>query len=121
MPRALTPPLKRVGERGEDRWEQISYDQALDEIAEKLLAIKEKYGAEALVSSEGTYRSDHLWSRTRFFNLFGNPGNVVDPGTICWCWNYSLNMAMIGWPFGVTAALSAFHEMRDDSRFRPRR
>ena len=23
--------------------------------------------------SEGTYRSDHLWARTRFFNLFGNP------------------------------------------------
>ena len=62
------------------------------------MALKEKYGAKTLVSSEGTYRSDHLWARTRFFNLFGNPGNVVDPGTICWCWNYSLNMAMVGWP-----------------------
>lgn len=97
-PKRINHPLKRVGERGEDRWEQISYDQALDEISQKLLEIKEKYGAEALVSSEGTYRSDHLWARTRFFNLFGNPGNVVDPGTICWCWNYSLNMAMVGWP-----------------------
>lgn len=97
-PKRINHPLKRAGERGEDKWEQISYDQALDEIAQKLAELKEEYGAETLVSSEGTYRSDHLWSRTRFFNLFGNPGNVIDPGTVCWCWNYSLNMAMVGWP-----------------------
>ena len=30
----LTRPLKRVGERGEDKWEEISYEQAMDEIAE---------------------------------------------------------------------------------------
>ena len=35
----LRKPLKRVGERGEDRWEEISYEQAMDEIAQKLGAI----------------------------------------------------------------------------------
>ncbi|MDD6739768.1 MAG: S-adenosylmethionine synthetase N-terminal domain-containing protein, partial [Coriobacteriaceae bacterium] len=97
-PKRINHCMKRVGEKGEDRWEEISWEQAISEISEKLLALKEKYGAKTLFSSEGTYRSDHLWARTRFFNLFGNPGNVVDPGTICWCWNYSLNMAMVGWP-----------------------
>lgn len=29
-------PLKRTGERGENKWERITWDQALDEIAEKL-------------------------------------------------------------------------------------
>ena len=29
-------PLKRVGKRGEDKWEEISYEQAMDEIAERL-------------------------------------------------------------------------------------
>ena len=75
-------------ERGEDRSEENTWEQAIDEISTKLLALKEKYGAKTLSSSEGTYRSDHLWARTRFFDLLGNPGNVVDPGTICWCWNY---------------------------------
>ena len=97
-PKRINHCMKRVGEKGEDKWEEISWEQAISEISEKLLALKEKYGAKTLFSSEGTYRSDHLWARTRFFNLFGNPGNVVDPGTICWCWNYSLNMAMVGWP-----------------------
>ena len=32
----LLHPLKRKGERGENQWEQISWDQALDEIAAKL-------------------------------------------------------------------------------------
>lgn len=47
-PKRLTHPLKRVGERGEGKWEKISWDQALDEIAEKLLELKEKYGPETL-------------------------------------------------------------------------
>lgn len=97
-PKRINHPLKRVGERGEDKWEQISYDQAIKEIAEKLQALIDEYGPETLVSSEGTYRSDHLWARSRFTNALGNPGNVIDPGTICWCWNYTLNMAMVGWP-----------------------
>lgn len=97
-PKRINHPLKRIGERGEDKWEQISYDQAIKEIAEKLQALIDEYGPETLVASEGTYRSDHLWARSRFTNLLGNPGNVIDPGTICWCWNYTLNMAMVGWP-----------------------
>ena len=34
----LMVPLKRQGERGENRWERISWEQALDEIAAKLMA-----------------------------------------------------------------------------------
>ena len=35
-PEQLKYPLKRKGTRGENKWERISWDQALDEIAEKL-------------------------------------------------------------------------------------
>ena len=48
--------MKRVGEKGEDKWEEISWEQAIDEISTKLMALKEKYGAKTLFSSEGTYR-----------------------------------------------------------------
>ena len=47
-PKRLTHPLKRVGERGSGEWEKISWDQALDEIAEKLLDIRERFGPESL-------------------------------------------------------------------------
>jgi anaerobic selenocysteine-containing dehydrogenase len=35
-PLRLTKPLRRVGRRGEEEWEEISWDAALGEIAEKL-------------------------------------------------------------------------------------
>jgi len=43
----LTHPLKRVGERGEGKWEKISWDQALDEIAAKMLELRDQYGPES--------------------------------------------------------------------------
>jgi len=42
-------PLKRVGERGEGKFERISWEQALDEIGEKLNQIKDKYGSRSIV------------------------------------------------------------------------
>jgi anaerobic selenocysteine-containing dehydrogenase len=83
-PGQLMHPLKRVGKRGEGKWEQIGYEQALDEIAEKLKVLKAKYGPESLAVIEGTFRSDHgFLARSRFLGQFGNPYNLIDPGTVC--------------------------------------
>jgi len=95
--------MRRMGKRGENKWQKIPYEQALDEIAAKLKGLKEKYGAETLSVAEGTYRSDHLWARSRFLNLFGNPQNLADPGNICWCWLYVVNMTMCGWAVETSA------------------
>jgi anaerobic selenocysteine-containing dehydrogenase len=88
-PAQLRKPRKRIGERGEGRWQEISWDQALDEVADKLKELIDKYGPECIAVGEGTYRSDLYGLRARFLNLIGNPGNVFDPGTIC------LNPAMV--------------------------
>jgi molybdopterin-containing oxidoreductase family molybdopterin binding subunit len=47
-PDRLLYPLKRKGKRGSGKWERITWDKALDEIADKMLAIKDKYGAESV-------------------------------------------------------------------------
>ena len=64
----LNYPLKRVGERGEGKWERISWEQALDEIAEKLKQLKEQYGAETLASLGGTGRGHQQIIKERFLN-----------------------------------------------------
>ncbi|MDP2718648.1 MAG: molybdopterin-dependent oxidoreductase, partial [Dehalococcoidia bacterium] len=75
-------PLKRVGEKGGGKWEEISWDQALDEIAAKLKEIKENFGAEAVSYTSGTeYRTESVY-KGRFFNLFGSP-NGVHQSQIC--------------------------------------
>ena len=45
--RILTP-LKRVGERGEGKFEPISWEEAIKTVAEKMLEAKEKYGADSV-------------------------------------------------------------------------
>ncbi|NOX52831.1 MAG: molybdopterin-dependent oxidoreductase [Planctomycetes bacterium] len=48
-PDRLKKPLVRVSDkRGEQKFEEVSWETALDEVAEKLLRIREKYGPEAL-------------------------------------------------------------------------
>jgi anaerobic selenocysteine-containing dehydrogenase len=46
-------PMLRVGERGENKWKRISWDEAVDIIAKKLMETREKYGAEAVFASTG--------------------------------------------------------------------
>ncbi len=68
--RVLTP-LIRVGKRGEGKFKKASWSDALDMVAEKMLQIKNKYGAEAMVFS-----STHNLSQPLFENLlyaFGSP------------------------------------------------
>ncbi|MDT3697832.1 MAG: molybdopterin-dependent oxidoreductase [Thermincola sp.] len=45
-PQRVKYPLKRVGERGEGKWERISWDEAYDMIADKFLDIAEKDGTD---------------------------------------------------------------------------
>ena len=71
-PQRLNHPLKPKGEKGGGQWQRLTWDQALDEVAEKLSKLKTRYGAETLAFTHGTKRTYH-WDCRRFFNLFGSP------------------------------------------------
>jgi len=48
-PSRLLYPMRRAGPKGDGRFARISWDDALDEIAEKLRAIQVEYGSEAIL------------------------------------------------------------------------
>jgi len=93
-PDRVNHPLKRRGERGSGRWERIPWEQALDEVSEKLGALRDRYGAETLAFTHGTKRTYH-WDERRFFNLFGSP-NVCGANNICMCPSQAVEFATYG-------------------------
>ncbi len=72
-------PMMRVGKRGENKWKRISWDEALDTIAKKLMEAREKHGAETVFCSTGGGGNPEIWSIARFCNIFGTP-NWFEPG-----------------------------------------
>ncbi|MBQ9980372.1 MAG: molybdopterin-dependent oxidoreductase, partial [Oscillospiraceae bacterium] len=78
-PNRLTYPMKRAGERGEGKWQRITWDEAYDILEEKLGGIIEKYGVQAIGVVQGTGRH-HFQNVARFANAMGTP-NWFEPGT----------------------------------------
>jgi anaerobic selenocysteine-containing dehydrogenase len=71
-PNRLKKPLKRVGERGENKWQEISWDEAYDLIEERFGAIRDEYGAQSVVFSMGTGRDVGAWICMLAY-AFGSP------------------------------------------------
>src|SRR5579863_3566503 len=48
-PERVVYPLKRIGKKGEGRFQRIAWEEALDTIAKKLTAVAEEFGTEAIL------------------------------------------------------------------------
>jgi anaerobic selenocysteine-containing dehydrogenase len=81
-PDRLTHPVRRIGPKGSGQWERISWDEALDTIAGRILDYKDRFGAESIVMGYGTGRENEAVIY-RFANLLGTP-NVLTAGHFCY-------------------------------------
>ncbi|MGE4273329.1 MAG: molybdopterin-dependent oxidoreductase [Desulfitobacterium sp.] len=72
-PERLKYPMRRVGERGEGKWEQISWDEAIDEICTKWKGYQKEHGKESIffASGSGNYGSEVRNYSTRLVNFMG--------------------------------------------------
>ncbi len=85
-PDRLKTPLKRKEgtKRGEEQWEQISWDQALQEITDKMKDIKDRYGNDAFYINYGTGTLGATMARswppdqTPFARLMNTWGGYLD-------------------------------------------
>jgi anaerobic selenocysteine-containing dehydrogenase len=60
-PDRLRSPLKRIGKRGENKWEKISWEEAYDLIEHRMGRIRDDHGAESMVFIQGTGRNVGGW------------------------------------------------------------
>jgi thiosulfate reductase / polysulfide reductase chain A len=70
--------------------------EALDDIAGRLQALRERFGPETLATSIGGPHATY-WPLHRFMNLFGSPNNV-GIGQICWNPGVWIQTLTYGWP-----------------------
>lgn len=75
-------PMKRVGERGSGEWERISWNEALDTIAEACKRIIAEYGPEAIITGQGTGRTTNHW-HCRLNSSLGLEGWSLVPTHVC--------------------------------------
>lgn len=95
-PDRINFPLKRLGERGSGQWEQVSWEEAVDDIGARLQLLKDRHGPETLATSIGGPHATY-WPLHRFMNLFGSPNNI-GIGQICWNPGVWINTLTYGWP-----------------------
>lgn len=96
-PGRLRHPLKRIGARGEGKWERISWEEALEGIAGKLLEYRRQDGHQGVAFLQGTMRG---WSRvySRLANAFG----AVNHGAAGWAQCLWPRLVDNGVTFGAT-------------------
>ncbi|MDP6353329.1 MAG: molybdopterin-dependent oxidoreductase, partial [Alphaproteobacteria bacterium] len=96
-PDRLMHPLKREGERGGGEWRQVSWDDALDDIATRLQRIVDQHGPEALAvaTSNANVTLDNGLTR-RFMNLLGSP-NFISGVAYCMGNTAAVNRMVYGW------------------------
>lgn len=118
-PDRIKYPLKRVGERGEGKWQRISWNEAYDTIEKRLKEIRDKWGAESVLFIQGTGR-DIGGPITLLMYAYGSPNwtQLGLSGHSC----YSPRQAAMWTTHGDYAVLDAsqFLEKRyDDPQWKP--
>jgi anaerobic selenocysteine-containing dehydrogenase len=116
-PDRLTRPLRRAGERGENKWQEISWDEALDLIEQKMKAIRDTYGPESAVFSMGTGRDISPWLCMLAY-AYGSP-NVMFAlsGNACYSPRISAVETVLG-DYVVPDAAQWLEKRYEDTRYR---
>ena len=114
-PYRLKYPMKRdPSKRGQDAWERISWDEAMDTIEEKVHYYQENFGVESIVAFSGTGRETWWCTSWYVYTAFRTP-NMSDgflTGESC----YNPRMSQMGLMIGdmCVADCAQFHELRYD-------
>ena len=79
----LKYPLRRTGNRGESKWQRITWDEALDDIAGRLARVQQKYGAESIAVMTGTGPRTGNNTARLFCLMLGTPNRISVDNHIC--------------------------------------
>lgn len=82
-PRHVLHPMKRVGERGENKWEAVSWDEAVDLAGEQIATAVKKYGPYAYWSARGGGGAYIEWETSGLDYTFGGCNSLASGACQC--------------------------------------
>jgi len=103
--RRLKYPMKLVG----GKWERLSWDQAIDEVGNKLLEIREKNGPDAVYWMGGSKHSNEGAYLYRKFAAFWGTNNTDNQARIC----HSTTVAGVANTWGYGAMTNSYNDMHN--------
>ncbi len=80
-PFRVPSPMKRIGERGEGKWQKISWDEAIDIVSEKLAEIRAAGEPEKVAAISGDDKGTVGALLKRFTTAYGS-SNFMTPATV---------------------------------------
>lgn len=80
-PDRLQSPMIRTGERGEGKFQEVTWEEALDETAARLAAIRDEYGPESVAIFGHT--AGDFWFTDYFAQAFGTPNAAKPSSSLC--------------------------------------
>ncbi|MGI6032049.1 MAG: molybdopterin-dependent oxidoreductase [Coriobacteriales bacterium] len=114
-PDRILYPIKRAREdRGKDKWERISWDEALDIIEKNAKDITAKYGPESIFVFGGTGREGNNYYQMTAYCVFGTPNSVyAQSGWSCYGPRLSFSAYSLGVTFPDIDNAGKFHDRYD--------
>ena len=80
-PDRLQSPMIRTGERGEGKFREVTWEEALDYIADKMLAIRDDFGEESIAFLGHT--SGDFWFTDYLPQAWGSPNAAKPSSSLC--------------------------------------
>lgn len=120
-PDRIIHPLRRVGERGENKWEEITMDEAYSIIVEKAKEVTEQYGRNAICTGIGTGRNATWQTSSLAFAGFKTPNDTCGmlSGDCCYTPRLQAMNAIFGSDFIADCGQLAEKRFDDDEFRRP--
>ncbi|MGB9858654.1 MAG: molybdopterin-dependent oxidoreductase, partial [Moorellaceae bacterium] len=119
-PQRVIYPMKRIGARGENKWQRISWDEAYDLIEKKTKEIKEKYGPESIVVFGGTGREACTYYPALAYRVFGTPNVCYShSGYSCYGPRIAVTSFVLGAPYPEIDFAGQFPDRYHNPEWRP--
>jgi anaerobic selenocysteine-containing dehydrogenase len=93
-PNRLKYPIKRIGKRGEGKWQRIDWEEAIETIAGKIKNSSENYGENSVLIGQGTSRGHNRYTY-RLARSIGTT-NYLSAGYFCIRPRIAVSTLMIG-------------------------